>query len=252
MRVPHPRATPTLTTVQLLSFNDYHGHLEATDGAAEQEPATRRRRRSAAPSTSSTKLSELRAKVGDADSLTVAAGDLIGGSTFLSGHVPRRALGRVAQRDGPRRQQCGQPRVRRGHRPSSCACRTAAATRSTAATSPTSPTRAPTSSGSPPTSCKKDDRQDPPARHVGQDRQRRQGRLHRDDPRGDPHPGQPRRRGQRRLQGRGADRQRTGRAAQGPGSQGDRRAAARGRLPGQTYQRLRRHLRADRARSRRR
>ena len=35
------RATPTLTTVQLLSFNDYHGHLEATDAPAEQDARTR-------------------------------------------------------------------------------------------------------------------------------------------------------------------------------------------------------------------
>ena len=28
---PH-RPKPNATTVQLLSFNDYHGHLEATDG----------------------------------------------------------------------------------------------------------------------------------------------------------------------------------------------------------------------------
>ncbi len=31
MRVPHP-GQPNATSVQLLSFNDYHGHLEATDG----------------------------------------------------------------------------------------------------------------------------------------------------------------------------------------------------------------------------
>lgn len=70
--------------VQLLSFNDYHGHLEATDpplnatldpsqtpvGGAEYLAAT---------------LDGLRSEVGDRNSLTVAAGDLIGGSTFLSG-----------------------------------------------------------------------------------------------------------------------------------------------------------------------
>ena len=70
--------------VQLLSFNDYHGHLEATDlplptkwvspsppaGGVEYLSAT---------------IKALRAKAGDANSLTVAAGDLIGGSPFLSG-----------------------------------------------------------------------------------------------------------------------------------------------------------------------
>lgn len=68
--------------VQLLSFNDYHGHLEATDRPIASDP-------SATPAGGaeylSSKLAQLRAKVGDANSLTVAAGDLVGGSTFLSG-----------------------------------------------------------------------------------------------------------------------------------------------------------------------
>ena len=68
--------------VQLLSFNDYHGHLEATDRPLPSDPA-------ATPAGGveylSAKLTQLRAKVGDANSLTVAAGDTIGGSTFLSG-----------------------------------------------------------------------------------------------------------------------------------------------------------------------
>ena len=102
-------------------------------------PRPERRPRSAAPSTSRPSWASCGAAAGDAHSLTVAAGDLIGGSTFLSGHLPRRAVGGVAQRDGPGRQQRRQPRVRRGHRPSCCACSTAAATRSTAATSPTQP-----------------------------------------------------------------------------------------------------------------
>ena len=68
--------------VQLLSFNDYHGHLEATDRPLASDPA-------ATPAGGveylSAKLTQLRAKVGDKNSLTVAAGDTIGGSTFLSG-----------------------------------------------------------------------------------------------------------------------------------------------------------------------
>ncbi|HRC40930.1 MAG: bifunctional metallophosphatase/5'-nucleotidase [Nostocoides sp.] len=68
--------------VQLLSFNDYHGHLEATDRPLASDPA-------ATPAGGveylSAKLTQLRAKVGDVNSLTVAAGDTIGGSTFLSG-----------------------------------------------------------------------------------------------------------------------------------------------------------------------
>jgi 5'-nucleotidase len=70
--------------IQLLSFNDYHGHLEATDPAlpTKWDPT-------ASPVGGveylSATIKALRAKVGDANSLTVAAGDLIGGSPFLSG-----------------------------------------------------------------------------------------------------------------------------------------------------------------------
>ncbi len=73
---------PGTMSVQLLSFNDYHGHIEASDGPIaadpEQTPV------GGAEYLAST-LDRLRAKVGDKRSLTVAAGDLIGGSTFLSG-----------------------------------------------------------------------------------------------------------------------------------------------------------------------
>ena len=68
--------------VQILSFNDFHGHLEATDRPQPPLP----------PSTPDVGGSEylashvkaLRAKQ-PTSTLTVAAGDLIGGSTFLSG-----------------------------------------------------------------------------------------------------------------------------------------------------------------------
>ncbi|HEX5510089.1 MAG TPA: bifunctional metallophosphatase/5'-nucleotidase [Actinomycetales bacterium] len=69
-------------TIQLLSFNDFHGHLEATDGPIAADP-------SKTPVGGSeylaSTLEKLRSKAGDDNSLTVAAGDLIGGSTFLSG-----------------------------------------------------------------------------------------------------------------------------------------------------------------------
>lgn len=81
---PTPPGNPNATSVQLLSFNDYHGHLEATDGPLSKSQDPTQTPVGGAEYLSS-KLSELRAKVGDADSLTVAAGDLIGGSTFLSG-----------------------------------------------------------------------------------------------------------------------------------------------------------------------
>src|SRR3954453_8488163 len=78
------KGNPNLPTVQLLSFNDYHGHLEANDGllAKDIDPS---QTPVGGAANLSTELSTLRAAAGDANSLTVAAGDLIGGSTFLSG-----------------------------------------------------------------------------------------------------------------------------------------------------------------------
>ena len=82
---PAAKGNPNLTTVQLLSFNDYHGHLEANDPnlGTDVDPAPQTPVGGA--QNLATKLAELRAKAGDANSLTVAAGDLIGGSTFISG-----------------------------------------------------------------------------------------------------------------------------------------------------------------------
>jgi 5'-nucleotidase len=66
-----------LVDLQLLAFNDYHGHLEAsTPGAVDGAPAGGAEYLSA-------KLDELRR--GNKYSLTVAAGDLIGGSPAFSG-----------------------------------------------------------------------------------------------------------------------------------------------------------------------
>jgi 5'-nucleotidase len=69
-----------LVDLQLLAFNDYHGYLESNSnpgpGNVGSDPA-------GGGEYLSTKLKELR--VGHQNSLTVAAGDLIGGSPFLSG-----------------------------------------------------------------------------------------------------------------------------------------------------------------------
>jgi 5'-nucleotidase len=81
---PQPPGNPDpkgqLVEVQLLAFNDYHGYLDvgATPGPGNvgSDPA-------GGGEYLSSKLSELRA--GKKNSLTVAAGDLIGGSPFLSG-----------------------------------------------------------------------------------------------------------------------------------------------------------------------
>ncbi|KGN41515.1 bifunctional metallophosphatase/5'-nucleotidase [Knoellia aerolata] len=79
-----PEATKATTTVQLLSFNDYHGHLEATDPKLTPVEDPSQTPVGGAEYLSST-LGALRQKSGYAGSLTVAAGDLIGGSPFLSG-----------------------------------------------------------------------------------------------------------------------------------------------------------------------
>ncbi|MBL0004108.1 MAG: bifunctional metallophosphatase/5'-nucleotidase [Actinomycetales bacterium] len=70
--------------IQLLSFNDYHGHLEATDPALPSKWDPSQSPTGGVEYLSAT-IKALRAEVGDSNSLTVAAGDLIGGSPFLSG-----------------------------------------------------------------------------------------------------------------------------------------------------------------------
>ena len=74
------RADPPgqLVQVQLLAFNDYHGHLEATGNGAADDVLT-----AGGSEYLSAMLNELRA--GNKYSLTVAAGDLIGGSPAFSG-----------------------------------------------------------------------------------------------------------------------------------------------------------------------
>ena len=81
---PQPPGNPDpkgqLVDLQLLAFNDYHGYLDVTatpgPGTVDSAPA-------GGGEYLATKLAELRA--GHRNSLTVAAGDLVGGSPFLSG-----------------------------------------------------------------------------------------------------------------------------------------------------------------------
>ena len=82
-----PGATQTGAPIelQLLTFNDYHGHLEppgGTDGklSVQQDPA---QSELGGAEYLATTLKSLRA--GRANTLTATAGDLIGGSPFLSG-----------------------------------------------------------------------------------------------------------------------------------------------------------------------
>ena len=85
----HKPHKPRLEPVQLLSFNDYHGHIEedfanptgASDGNVRDEAGTFVPAGGAAYL--ATHLAQLR--TGHRNSFTVAAGDLIGGSTFTSG-----------------------------------------------------------------------------------------------------------------------------------------------------------------------
>jgi 5'-nucleotidase len=67
-----------LVQIQLLAFNDYHGHLEATGNGPADDAVE-----AGGGEYLSAKLNELRA--GNKYSLTVAAGDLIGGSPAFSG-----------------------------------------------------------------------------------------------------------------------------------------------------------------------
>ena len=80
----HPHGQSARVPIQLLSFNDYHGHLEATDPALPSKWDPSQSPTGGVEYLSAT-IKALRAEVGDSNSLTVAAGDLIGGSPFLSG-----------------------------------------------------------------------------------------------------------------------------------------------------------------------
>ena len=72
--------------LQLLAFNDYHGHIESNT------PGTVAGMQAGGAEYLSAKLSELRE--GNRHSLTVAAGDLIGGSPAVSGRLGLRLPGR--------------------------------------------------------------------------------------------------------------------------------------------------------------
>ena len=225
-----PRATPTCTTVQLLSFNDYHGHLEATDPPLTQD------------------VDPTQTPVGGAEYLATQLTELRGqGRRRATASPSPPATSSAARRSSPASSTTSR-RSSRSTRwawtsaasattsstrapPSCCACRRAAATRSTAATSRDAALRR---------------RRLPVPRRQRRRRRTAAGTLlpgtwvknvdgvkvgfigmtleaH-------PDPGHPAGVAERRVQGRGRDRQRAGRAAQEAGRQGDRRADARGRL----------------------
>ncbi|UJH69934.1 hypothetical protein [Ornithinimicrobium sp. INDO-MA30-4] len=70
---------------QVLSFNDYHGHLEVDEGATLTETQDPEQNLVGGVANLATTLNALRSDVYTDQSVTVAAGDLIGGSPFLSG-----------------------------------------------------------------------------------------------------------------------------------------------------------------------
>jgi 5'-nucleotidase len=141
-------------TVQLLSINDYHGNLEALSSMTfEPEPRAALIKAGGAENLA-TKLAELREEAGDANSLTVAAGDLIGGSAFISGMFhdepsveSLNAMGMDVSSVGNHEFDEGTEELLRMQRGG---CHP-----STAATSPTSPTPVRTSPGSRPTSSRR-------------------------------------------------------------------------------------------------
>lgn len=79
-----PKAPAKTVPLQLLSFNDYHGHLQPpTGGDGNLLTAAGATIQAGGVEYLTTHLEQLRQ--GHPDTLTVAAGDLIGGSPFLSG-----------------------------------------------------------------------------------------------------------------------------------------------------------------------
>ena len=90
---PHKKkGNPNKVDVQILSFNDFHGHLEANDAPQSPLPGACDAAEPPSPCTPpvggveylASHVEALRDKQ-PSSTLTVAAGDLIGGSTFLSG-----------------------------------------------------------------------------------------------------------------------------------------------------------------------
>ncbi|MFK5584768.1 cell wall-binding repeat-containing protein [Serinicoccus sp. LYQ131] len=71
--------------LQLLSFNDFHGHLAVDEGATLSETQDPDQNAVGGAVNLATTLDVLRTRSFDEQSMTVSPGDIIGGSTFLSG-----------------------------------------------------------------------------------------------------------------------------------------------------------------------
>ncbi len=105
---------PTHTQIQLLALNDFHGNL------APNSPTSSSGNINGTPAGGAeylaTHLKQLRAaaKANGQESVTVAAGDLIGASPLLSAAFHDEPTIEALSRDGPGRHLGRQPRVRRG------------------------------------------------------------------------------------------------------------------------------------------
>ncbi|WP_181010059.1 cell wall-binding repeat-containing protein [Ornithinimicrobium sufpigmenti] len=71
--------------LQMLSFNDYHGHISVDEGARLSPEHDPEQHAVGGAVNLATTLEMLRVRAFEGKTITVAAGDLIGGSTFVSG-----------------------------------------------------------------------------------------------------------------------------------------------------------------------
>ena len=204
---PHPPPGPTRarhrarrsSTIQILSFNDFHGNLEPPSGSSgaslthDSATPTRRQRPRLDPSTSAASSTSRRtsrqARVGHAEHRHRRRGRHGRRLAAAVGGLPRRADRRGDEQARPRRHGRGQPRVRRGLQGAPAPRSTAAA--STTATASTTRTPAPPAPSPARTSTylaanvleKATGKTILPAYTI-KNVQRRQGRLHRHDPQG--------------------------------------------------------------------
>ena len=116
------RATPTSRPCSCCRSTTTTATSRRPSPAASPPTSTRRDLRPAGRSTSRPTLTALRAQGRRRERASPSPPATSSAARPSSPAVPRRAVGGVAQRDGARRQQRRQPRVRRGHRPSCCAC----------------------------------------------------------------------------------------------------------------------------------
>ena len=106
-----------------LGLNDFHGHLEPTTPGSDRDP---HRARTCAGGVEYLRDARAGTRLGrTATRFVVGAGDMIGGTPLLSALFHDEPTIEFLNLIGTRLQRRRQPRVRRGHRTSSCACSSA-------------------------------------------------------------------------------------------------------------------------------